>query len=592
MSLPALVVLFLASAAAAKPPASVPVPADIPSESKARANGALYLDQFCLAFARECQAAKDVFKDYQAAVAAAGRCRTQECSPDRLRTLSTQVRAIDQRQGLLPSLPPPERGRPLLQLSAIASARLAAAAAKTKNPYSVAETESHSDVGLDLVAEKACLKGLAACGDLRDLTAQGKALRAELAACASSPCAFDAVDGLVVRGTGALSRYLDIDSGTDSLSLFSLLNDDRTAAVGEMAKLVAGSLSALSSSSGALDKKLDALGLSPALSAADAMSLRRDGAALFETYRRVEVGADRLNYILGYEKTSAVRGESAPWAGRLASQRARGLALLAARGFAASGADDAPLVAPGASAGKNAAAAATSPAARPTLLDRRSVPPLVADSPPAPPIMPGEASPLELARRLRSDDPVANADARRRLGLTKTFGSPGLYAPQAYAQDGGDTCAIAVQVEILRAHGLLPPGDPVPQERALAADADRRGFRGPSGGTPPEYNGDLLTERGLLVSKRLNASWSDLEAALRRGHVAQVGVDARVLWNVSDPKRLGHSILVTGLEVSKNDDQALGIYINDTGSLVPSAGRFVAKKTFLDAWSKDFAEVQ
>ena len=125
----------------------------------------------------------------------------------------------------------------------------------------------------------------------------------------------------------------------------------------------------------------------------------------------------------------------------------------------------------------------------------------------------------------------------------------------------------------------------------MVAQAKSRGFM--DGGTPASFEGELLIENGLLVNKSTNAKFSDVEAALRRGDVAQISVDARYLWSgmpMAHP--LGHAIVVTGLLVEKGTGKALGVYIDDTGTDPPGAGRFVPISVIKKAFTGAMAEVR
>ncbi|OGR94360.1 MAG: hypothetical protein A2V88_17145 [Elusimicrobia bacterium RBG_16_66_12] len=83
---------------------------------------------------------------------------------------------------------------------------------------------------------------------------------------------------------------------------------------------------------------------------------------------------------------------------------------------------------------------------------------------------------------------------------------------------------------------------------------------------------------------------------MARGSLVEAGVDARFLWDEKSERLLGHSILVTGAEVSKMSGDTLGFYINDSGTDPPGAGRFVPAALFRQAWeglglTRSFVEV-
>jgi hypothetical protein len=112
-------------------------------------------------------------------------------------------------------------------------------------------------------------------------------------------------------------------------------------------------------------------------------------------------------------------------------------------------------------------------------------------------------------------------------------------------------------------------------------------------GVSKSYTGSLLVAHGLIITKRVQASWQELQAAILRGSIVVAGVDARLLWNEAAPKAEGHSILVTGAETTLRGE-LLGVYINDSGSYSVGAGRFIPIETFRPAWetyTRDYVEV-
>lgn len=121
-------------------------------------------------------------------------------------------------------------------------------------------------------------------------------------------------------------------------------------------------------------------------------------------------------------------------------------------------------------------------------------------------------------------------------------------------------------------------------------EADRAGYL--RGGTPPSYFGSLLTDRGMLITKKEEAPWSELEAAIRRGGVIEARVDAGPLWYKTKGPLMTHAILITGAEIAKGTDRILGVYINDSGDTPPGAGRFVPVELLKTIWLKSFAEVR
>lgn len=568
------------AAPVAAPPASA-----FPPEAEVRPFVRSYVDQYCGVQADRCADARALLAGYEDALGAVQACREKPCSFDVLYQISLQVKKLDLRAAELPFYP--RYGHPLLRLSLLASIRLNAQAgeleARDGQKRSLPGVDESSASGIAKAVEKECLEDAALCPDLRTLYSEGMKLFSELAACKAAPCSFEATDLLVRRaGTGAAANA---SSRSKSTVLFAFLAQDQAEATRQLALLVDQRLLALSAGADKLSARLDALEKN---APDDPQALRRDSDALSEAYREASVGEDRLTFYLGYDKAAkrpAVNAASA----RLAGLRARALALMAARGLSLPPAADAAAVKPGAS-GKGAAPRAPQAA---TLLDARAVPnPAARGAPEAPPILPPTMNPLELMRRLASSDPVDGADVKRRLGQTATVGSPGLYAAQAYTQRFANTCAIATQVQVLRAHGLLPlNADPRAQEKELGDLAIARGFF--DDGTPKNYSGELLIERGLLVSKINTGNLQELVEVFRRGHIAQLSVDGRYFWTGKDQSvPLPHAVLVTGLEVDRASGQVLGAYVNDTGTAPPGGGRFEPIEKLAKAMYGDMMEIQ
>lgn len=228
-----------------------------------------------------------------------------------------------------------------------------------------------------------------------------------------------------------------------------------------------------------------------------------------------------------------------------------------------------------------------------TLLDLPLGPPAPDKPQRAPEIRKAPANPVEAFMSFSGKNgPKAQADVLRRMGLTRTEGKPGDWAGQVHSQTGG-TCAVVSQQQLLQIYGLVPCNSPSKVEAELKKEAVAKGFFGVDEsdparprdlGTPVQFIGNLLQDRGLIVTKRTRASPAELDSAVARGKPVIVGVDAGVLW--SDMRFLGggHAILVTGLERSKVDGKVLGYYINDSGNNPVGAGQFIPAEQFLNAW--------
>jgi hypothetical protein len=462
----------------------------------------------------------------------------------------------------------------------MASARLAEIAVRGGNP-DAANTFYFPDIQAPKAVEELCLLDPGGCETYRKLLSDEQDLASKVDDCRRNSCSFDVLDEFMVRSSRELDAYLDnvYSFGQKSLPIFSVIEEDDQ----EIARLytvqVMSSVGDLSKAADSMDSLLSST--PPKLPASS------DDAKLDSAYKRASLGVDRLSKSLGYEKVSAQQDEVNVLAARMSGLRARENALKAARSLLDPKADPGSGVAP---KGRTPARTPINAKSRPTILDRTSVP-----SPgtvPAPPILPVDVPKSLLALEAVSTDPLLKADALRRLHRTKTIGDPGRLAAFAYEQGAGNTCGIATQLEVLRARGLLPPGDPRVQEKALVAEATRDGTF--SDGVLKDYSGSLLVAHGLIISKHVQAGWPDLEAAIRRGSLVIATVDARLLWNDVAPKAEGHSILLTGAEVTLGGE-LLGVYINDSGDDPFRAGRFVPIETFRPSWetfTRNYVEAQ
>jgi len=177
------------------------------------------------------------------------------------------------------------------------------------------------------------------------------------------------------------------------------------------------------------------------------------------------------------------------------------------------------------------------------------------------------------------------------LRLSYTVGRPREAGRFVHEQLGED-CGIVAQQEVLEMEGRVSAFEPLKTEKALVSAARRQGLIPPSGdGVIPNYLGDLLQAVGVPVVKHYHSfgdNWApvnaELDAALRRGHVAVVSVDAGVLWNNAFYLDGAHAILVTGVEVSRLSGRIIGYYINDSGDSPALGGRLVSAAQFRQAF--------
>ncbi|MDE1977326.1 MAG: hypothetical protein KGI84_08735, partial [Elusimicrobia bacterium] len=175
--------------------------------------------------------------------------------------------------------------------------------------------------------------------------------------------------------------------------------------------------------------------------------------------------------------------------------------------------------------------------------------------------------------------------------LSYTVGLPREAGRFVHEQIGED-CGIVAQQEVLEIEGRVFASHPLRTEKALVAAARRQGLLPLSGdGVIPNYTGDLLQAAGVPVAKHYHSfgdSWApinaELDAALKRGHLVIVGLDAGVLWNNVFYLDGAHAVLVTGAEVSRLSGQIIGYYINDSGDSPALGGRLVSAAQFHKAF--------
>lgn len=594
-------VIVLRFAAAAVFPLSAfgaaipPSPALSLQEPGARAAAEAYAADICKRAPASCAEARELDAAYKSVLASATECDRGSCTLEAIQALATMIGALDKRDAALPLPAEDKPDRAFLAISVIATSRLTAAATRLGKPHSGSPYSDDARTRAQKGLAGYCLASPPNCAAMRALVDDGTSLGDKIKACAASKCGLEAADPLVTGAHGMFGRFFPLDNlaTADTIGIFILLNGANTEGIALYSPLADGAVAELVAGTDKLKRNLDLAQKNPAV---PLTAVEDAGAPLLEKHRLAARAADRLSMFLGYAEpkngAEARREKVNVAAIKLSGLRARAFALRAARGL---GEDKA-------GPGAVSAAGGTAPgAARPsgvvmteaprTILDRRLVPSPQGPKAEAPPILHGDRRMAHNFFYANSKDPVKRADALRRLNKTKTVGDPGRYAPHAFTQEGDDSCAVAAQVAVLRAHGLLPSSvDPNIQERALVSEAKGLGYM--KSGTAPSYTGSLLIERGMLLDKHPKGTWAKLESALRRGGIIQASVDARRLWSVEAPKPLPHSILVTGTEISKKGGEILGVYINDTGTDPPGAGKFVPIAQFQAAWFGSFAEIR
>lgn len=582
--------------------AGVPTSVSLPfarEESAAKAAAAALSADVCEKSPPSCAEAKKLLSAYETALAAATACDKGKCTLENVAAQAKTLAELDERDAVLPKSAGGTNNNAFLALSAIATSRLTAAETRLGSPYAALVSASNAKIEATKNLAGYCLADPTECGAMTALIDESKALDAKINACGPANCDLEAVDPLVVEADSKVSKYFTLGEPANfkTTPIFTVLYDVKRRGIAAYTPLADGALAGFAKDTEELGKKIDLAERDPRvpLTGIDAA-----GPTLLDGQRLASLGADRLSYFLGYntaKNVQARREEVNAVVIRLSGLRARVFALRAARGLGEEKAGSGSVIATisGSVGGTNGTVGSSgvtfTPAPR-TLLDKRLIPDPVGVKTDAPPILTGEYGYLELLIRSLSADPLTRADALRRRVRTKTVGDPGRYAPHAFTQDGDSSCAVAAQVEILRAHGLLPVEEnPKDQERALVAEAKKLGYMD-TGGTPPNYSGSLLLERGMLVDKHPHAVWADLETALLRGNVIQAGVDESKLWDIPSPRPLGHSILITGAEVLKDGGGILGVYINDSGTDPAGAGKFIPIGAFKAAWTNSFVEIR
>lgn len=572
-----------------------PQPASLaPLEPAARTEAEAEIQKLCRLAPSSCDEGQDVLAAYFLALDEATVCDLDSCSIEQVRRLNHRLKKLDDREDRLPRPDDSAAGRPLLRLSVLASGRLMRAAVRLNSPGSAILFNDHDRKDAVRDVEAYCLNAPTSCTAARGLLASDARLRGALEACGANECPFETADTIILRAEAHMSEYFSLPKTEEggAVGLYVLSNATNQRAVSLYTAIVNRALEELRRGAAGLETALDLAEKNPSL---PADALASQGPALHESHRQAALGADRLAYHLGYgeDKTKSqtwrlqVNGEAA----RLAGLRSRTLAVLTARGLNdARQAENGVLADPPRTEPDRTIPFSPPQARSPTLFDSRLVPQPDRAAAAAPPIVAGDPSRLLLAKNMFSDDDLTRADALKRLGLSKMTGDPGRYAAHAFTQHSPVSCAVAAQAQILLAHGLVP-GTMTAEtlEKNLLEEAKRKSYL--HLGTPPEHDGSLLVERGMLVAKYRRTDRATLEAALRRGHVLVAGVDARVLWGQGSGQPLPHSIVVSGAELSSSESEVLGVYINDSGTRPPGAGRFVPWTQFLRAWRGDFVEV-
>jgi len=581
-----------------------------PAESSPVETAKAFVKVSCAVSKDSCKETTKLLEDYLAVLNDALDCMSKPCEVAKINALYERDWKLDEREHLLP---PRARSvlfkRPLLRLSlfVITAAGLALEAAAPGTAPPVAPNDA---VESGKVVEQICsINSGDSCRKARVVVVRVNALNTGADACDKKPCDFPAQESLAIAAETALGSYFVFSGETifNTSPIYGTLRGARARIGTLLTRTAESKLDELEANEKALTDDVAALEKNPggANLGARIEALKAREAGALKLYRDASITSDRtLSLLSDGVDTSPLRGRINDSAARLASTRARLTALKTAQGFGGGPAAEGGVVG-AARTGLAIAADAAAPLAvlgglpparpRSVGIDRRPVPMTLPANPSAPPILKAAPGVGELFRNATSTDALKQVDAMRRLGMTRTLGDPSGRAPLVHTQNASDTCAIVAQQQILMAHGLIEKGDPVKIEARLAKEAKDRGFYFDGQGTPRVYQADLLVDRGLIVTKKSPAPIEDLDGAVRRGGMVIASVDARHLWNMNTPDRLGHAIVITGAEIGKLDGKTLGYYINDSGAEENNAGRFVPIEQFKKAWdghTKSFAEVR
>lgn len=556
----------------------------------------------CRAAPESCADVEAVLDEYLELLRKANACVRKACSVETVSTIYDRDWELDKREHALPAAARAHAGdRPFLRLSLLVLGRGAAAMAAA-DPDAKTKRKWRAEPEMTQALAELCGVDAEYCSIANSVLARAREIRAGARRCETDPCGLPEFDRLGVEMEHAVGDYyfkLEDRVAFDGEPIFAILSEARTHLAELVARAAELKLGELERGEAAASARMDSLEKSPAGAdiAAAMGALEAERASLLELYGDAAVGADRAVSLVEADFTSDPERERLNAAvARLASLRARMSALRIARGLGSGAAGETGGASAIPAAGPRPAGyeGPYRPAVKSVPMDRRQVPLAPSEPSAAPDILPdGGASIVDRAKNLAGPDPMKRADALRRSGLTRTLGDPGGRAAFVHAQSGPMACAIVVQQQILLALGLLPKDDPIAQETALTREAARRGFF--DEGTPDAYNGELLIERGLLVSKQSGVELEVLDAAVRRGGMVIANVDARPLWDQRSNAPVGHTVLVTGAEVERfGEGKTLGYYINDSAPPV-GAGRFVPVETFRAAWDglyRTFAEVR
>lgn len=185
-----------------------------------------------------------------------------------------------------------------------------------------------------------------------------------------------------------------------------------------------------------------------------------------------------------------------------------------------------------------------------------------------------EQESLQVLHAMKSDKELQEVlDISLKTGFDDIqFGSEMLPMLQNAAQSGENICGVLCQMFILHRRGL-----PYNQEWLLNV-ARRNNWLKPEG-TPLYCLGNLLSFSGLLLTRKYDSSFEDIQNALRKDYDVVVGVDREKLYTeeVDLEDLTNHAVVVTHV-----DDDAVNIF---DPYQEPFLVR-IPKGDFLNAWKE------
>lgn len=115
-----------------------------------------------------------------------------------------------------------------------------------------------------------------------------------------------------------------------------------------------------------------------------------------------------------------------------------------------------------------------------------------------------------------------------------------------------------------------------------------RGAPAKRGGSSVLQQVRILSDFGVPAHYETARELDDLAASIQDGRGVILAVDAGVLWNDANAYagQINHAVTAIGVARDPETGQIQGFYINDTGPVPPTPGRFIDIATMDEAWVK------